>query len=278
MSNTYALTNVIFKILLTGFYFIYRIELIQLIQNSIVADVNDNSIIEQFDEDLEENIEEEQGDQDDSLRQKTTAHNHFENDSIDTERQSHGDVIFLSDDEKTLINDNDEDNEECEYNNDDFYEEDDENSLNIGQTRAQFESENLFEFEIQQVLNSFPSNCNIRCTTNRKKYKQGTRKSLTFTNERMRDIERHNQILLRKIIEKGPHSTCPTLPRAESRLSRKSSATSVNSSVDTSSRISSATLNRRKQQQQIDYENQILRRKLESIHQKRRSFCWNSNF
>lgn len=32
------------------------------------------------------------------------------------------------------------------------------------------------------------------------RYKNGTRKSLTFTNERMREIERENYILLQKIM------------------------------------------------------------------------------
>lgn len=38
----------------------------------------------------------------------------------------------------------------------------------------------------------------------RMKYKNGTRMSLSFTNERMREIERHNQILVRKIFSQSP--------------------------------------------------------------------------
>lgn len=38
----------------------------------------------------------------------------------------------------------------------------------------------------------------------RMKYKNGTRMSLSFTNERMREIERHNQILVRKIFQQSP--------------------------------------------------------------------------
>lgn len=38
----------------------------------------------------------------------------------------------------------------------------------------------------------------------RMKYKNGTRLSLSFTNERMREIERHNQILVRKIFHQTP--------------------------------------------------------------------------
>lgn len=37
----------------------------------------------------------------------------------------------------------------------------------------------------------------------RMKYKNGTRMSLSFTNERMREIERHNQILVRKIFHQS---------------------------------------------------------------------------
>lgn len=37
----------------------------------------------------------------------------------------------------------------------------------------------------------------------RMRYKNGTRMSLSFTNERMREIERHNQILVRKIFQQS---------------------------------------------------------------------------
>lgn len=37
-----------------------------------------------------------------------------------------------------------------------------------------------------------------------KLYKNGTRSSLTFSNERVREIERHNQLLLKKIMQNGP--------------------------------------------------------------------------
>lgn len=45
-----------------------------------------------------------------------------------------------------------------------------------------------------------------RCFTKFKflSYKNGTRKSLSFSNERMREIERTNRILLKKILSKGP--------------------------------------------------------------------------
>lgn len=47
----------------------------------------------------------------------------------------------------------------------------------------------------------------------RMRYKNGTRMSLSFTNERMREIERHNQILVRKIFQQSasPQVTVSTL-------------------------------------------------------------------
>lgn len=51
---------------------------------------------------------------------------------------------------------------------------------------------------------------------NPKKYKNGTRKSLTFTNNEMRDIERQNRILLQKILDKGPSYTNLTARRGNS--------------------------------------------------------------
>lgn len=47
----------------------------------------------------------------------------------------------------------------------------------------------------------------------RMRYKNGTRMNLSFTNERMREIERHNQILVRKIFQQtaSPQVTVSTL-------------------------------------------------------------------
>lgn len=47
-------------------------------------------------------------------------------------------------------------------------------------------------------------NCKAQQREKRMKYKNGTRLSLSFTNERMREIERHNQILVRKIFQQAP--------------------------------------------------------------------------
>lgn len=264
--------------------FLRRAEIIEFIQKSIAAEDDENSILEELDDDQydEERVDSVSGNSNDSLNKNFRTNKNIESpkmpmfdydddeyvEDIETIRKSKEVLNFASDGDQTIRN------EEDEYNNEDFYEDDKDSETN----RTNFQSDNLFEFEIQQVLNNFPSHCNIKSIPTPKKYKNGTRLSLTFTNERMREIERHNQILLRKIIKSGPQSTCPVMPRAESRLSRKSSAASISSVGSSVSRTSSAALNRRKQSQQIDYENQILRKKLENIHHSRRkSFCWNKN-
>lgn len=80
------------------------------------------------------------------------------------------------------------------------------------------------------------------------RFKNGTRRSATFTNEQMRQIERENQILLKKILAQRPRSS-----------SQQSTSTS------NASRASSAAINRRYQQERIDFANDILRKKIEKI-------------
>lgn len=89
----------------------------------------------------------------------------------------------------------------------------------------------------------------------------------------MRDIERTNRILLQKILSKGPASTSTT---------KSKNVTSVSIFVikilfitmyincrlqrsENMTRVSSAAVNRKKQQRQIDFDNQVLRRKIEEI-------------
>lgn len=56
-------------------------------------------------------------------------------------------------------------------------------------------ADDTFDLELlQRAVNDIPMN--------QKKYKNGTKKSMTFSNERMREIGRHNQILLQKILNK----------------------------------------------------------------------------
>ncbi|XP_055616798.1 protein hemingway isoform X2 [Toxorhynchites rutilus septentrionalis] len=85
--------------------------------------------------------------------------------------------------------------------------------------------------------------------------------NLSFSRQRVREIERHNQLLLQKIMTSKP--TLKTMP--------KSSAPVIKTPVPNNSRITSAALNRKKKQRQIDLDNQVLRKKLEKIERSRRS-------
>ncbi|KFB44229.1 AGAP009630-PA-like protein [Anopheles sinensis] len=79
----------------------------------------------------------------------------------------------------------------------------------------------------------------------------GQQHNISFSRERVREIERTNQILLRRIL-----STRPTL-QTQAGLVRSSKSTgSVNSS-----RVTSAALNRKKAQKKIAVENELLIRK-----------------
>ncbi|XP_061399887.1 protein hemingway-like [Musca vetustissima] len=69
---------------------------------------------------------------------------------------------------------------------------------------------------------------------------------MSFSNERMREIERHNQILLRKILN----------------IFQTTSQTNL--------RLTTSAVNRKKQQRQIDLDNQVLKRKLEAIALRRK--------
>lgn len=50
-----------------------------------------------------------------------------------------------------------------------------------------------------------------------KLYKNGTRSSLTFSNERVREIERHNQLLLKKIMQNGPADEGGVMPKKKTK-------------------------------------------------------------
>ncbi|CAO1421648.1 unnamed protein product, partial [Diamesa tonsa] len=93
-----------------------------------------------------------------------------------------------------------------------------------------------------------------------KKYKNGTRSSLTFSNQRVREIERDNQRLLSKIMTSGPAGD-GTFHKRAPQLSFSSEPKSVSRS--------SAEVNRKKKQRQIDMDNQLIKRKLDSISRRR---------
>ncbi|KAM7363724.1 hemingway [Cochliomyia hominivorax] len=99
-------------------------------------------------------------------------------------------------------------------------------------------------------------------STDKLRIKPHPRKSMSFSNERMREIERHNQILLRKILTQKP--TYTTLKNKSSQFSLQKVTSQSNT------RLTTSAVNRKKQQRQIDLDNQILKRKIEAIAMRRR--------
>ncbi|XP_058122488.1 cilia- and flagella-associated protein 97-like [Anopheles ziemanni] len=83
----------------------------------------------------------------------------------------------------------------------------------------------------------------------------GQQHNISFSRERVREIERTNQILLRRIL-----STRPTLQTQAGLLRSTKSTGSVNSS-----RVTSAALNRKKAQKKIAVENEMLLKKVNSF-------------
>ncbi|XP_011192169.1 protein hemingway [Zeugodacus cucurbitae] len=92
------------------------------------------------------------------------------------------------------------------------------------------------------------------CGSNDKfKMRSNPRKSWSFSNDRMREIERHNHILLRKILSQKPtyHLATPKPTKF--------------ATLPPTTRITSAAINRKKKQRQIDLDNQGLKRRIEAI-------------
>ncbi|CAG9808014.1 unnamed protein product [Chironomus riparius] len=94
--------------------------------------------------------------------------------------------------------------------------------------------------------------------SDKKKYKNGTRSSLTFSNQRVKEIERDNRILLEKIMRNGPLGD--SFVKQQSRINNQRKKVK-----------SAAEVNRQKKQHQINYENQLLKRKLDKIATRRAS-------
>ncbi len=90
------------------------------------------------------------------------------------------------------------------------------------------------------------------------RFKNGTRASLTFSNERVRQIDRDNQKLLRKIMDNGRTSNSGGSGKRRAQFC-------WNQTYQACTKSCNAEVNRRKQQKKIDHDNQILKRKLESI-------------
>ncbi|EDW95894.1 uncharacterized protein Dyak_GE25533 [Drosophila yakuba] len=105
-----------------------------------------------------------------------------------------------------------------------------------------------------------------RCSNDKMNYKNLGRKSYSFTNPQVREIERQNQILLRKMMTVKPTATI------------KASTSSIKISgpekrqPPPAPRLSSAAVNRKKYQRQIDLDNDLLKRKLEAIGTRRPQF------
>ncbi|XP_073817208.1 hemingway [Musca autumnalis] len=85
-------------------------------------------------------------------------------------------------------------------------------------------------------------------TTDRFRVKPHPRKSMSFSNERMREIERHNQILLRKILTQKPTYVAKSAQHNKGQTSKTNSQTNI--------RLTTSAVNRKKQQRQIDLDNQ----------------------
>ncbi|KAH8288541.1 hypothetical protein KR054_004808 [Drosophila jambulina] len=106
-----------------------------------------------------------------------------------------------------------------------------------------------------------------RCSNEKVNYKNLGRKSFTFTNVQVREIERQNQILLRKMMAVKPTATIKA-----STSSIKLSAGAPERQPQPAPRLTSAAVNRKKYQRQIDLDNDVLKRKLEAIGTRRPQF------
>ncbi|EDV48611.1 protein hemingway [Drosophila erecta] len=105
-----------------------------------------------------------------------------------------------------------------------------------------------------------------RCSNDKMNYKNLGRKSFSFTNPQVREIERQNQILLRKMMTVKPTAT----------IKASTSNIKINGpekrQPPPAPRLSSAAVNRKKYQRQIDLDNDLLKRKLEAIGTRRPQF------
>ncbi|EDV42685.2 uncharacterized protein Dana_GF16900 [Drosophila ananassae] len=116
---------------------------------------------------------------------------------------------------------------------------------------------------------SYPVNVSrSRCSNEKINYKNLGRKSFSFTNPQVREIERQNQILLRKMMTVKPTAT---IKASTSNLKVNTNAPEKRQQPP-APRLSSAAVNRKKYQRQIDLDNDVLKRKLEAIGTRRPQF------
>ncbi|XP_067627200.1 cilia- and flagella-associated protein 97 [Eurosta solidaginis] len=160
--------------------------------------------------------------------------------------------------------------EKYQQNVDDFYDGD-----NIGDNQPEDINNELYQYEQEQsidvhITSQTPTSFNsddyafhlnfLKQNASNEKLKMRTaqqRKSWSFSNDRMREIERHNHILLRKILSQKPtyHLNAPKPTKF--------------ATLPPTTRITSAAVNRKKKQRQIDLDNQGLKRRIEAISLRR---------
>ncbi|KAM8705064.1 hypothetical protein ACLKA7_009515 [Drosophila subpalustris] len=97
-------------------------------------------------------------------------------------------------------------------------------------------------------------------------YKNVGRKSFSFTNPQVREIERANNILLKKMM-----NVKPTIKPAVTAV-KSSSNMQAKNQAPPAPRLTSAAVNRKKYQRQIDLDNDVLKRKLEAVGSRRPLF------
>ncbi|EDV93307.1 protein hemingway [Drosophila grimshawi] len=95
-------------------------------------------------------------------------------------------------------------------------------------------------------------------------FKNLGRKSFSFTNPQVREIERANNILLKKMMN--------VKTTIKPSISAVKSSTSVQAKKQPPPRLTSAAVNRKKNQRQIDLDNDVLKRKLEAVGSRRPLF------
>ncbi|EDW80565.2 uncharacterized protein Dwil_GK11597 [Drosophila willistoni] len=106
-----------------------------------------------------------------------------------------------------------------------------------------------------------------RSSTDKVNNKNAGRKSFSFSNYQVREIERQNHILLKKMM-----SVKPTATIKASTSSIKCNPNAPPKQTPPVARLSSAAVNRKKGQRQIDLDNDLLKRKLEAIGARRPQF------
>lgn len=131
----------------------------------------------------------------------------------------------------------------------------DETSNESGSTVEQYDSDSNYESYSELDLPLSLKQLSLKST---KKANAGNQQSKSFSRARVTEIERHNMNLMRRI--KTAKSTINQFRNG--------------SHVDCVTRTATATINRKRSEQKIEYENSILRQKLEKIGRRRHSISY----